>query len=84
MPGVSTAWHAVEGTVERYLVLSGQALVEVDAAPGTRVGPGDVVVIAPGDRQRVTNIGTDDFIFYALCTPRFRQAAYRSLEVAGA
>lgn len=79
-PGVTTVWHAVDDTVERYLVFSGEATIEVDTLPPTRIGPGDVVVIAPGKKQRVTNAGTTDFVFYALCTPRFRQHAYRSLE----
>jgi mannose-6-phosphate isomerase-like protein (cupin superfamily) len=79
-PGVSTVFHAVDATVERYLVFSGEATVEVGTLPPTRIGPGDVVVIAPGTQQRVTNTGTADFVFYALCTPRFQQRVYRPLE----
>jgi mannose-6-phosphate isomerase-like protein (cupin superfamily) len=43
-PGVTTRLHAVAGTIERYVILRGEGIVEIDgrAAP---VRPGDVVVI---------------------------------------
>jgi mannose-6-phosphate isomerase-like protein (cupin superfamily) len=78
--GVTTAWHAVLGTIERYLIVTGGGTVEVDDLPPTAVGPGDVVVIPPGKRQRVTNTGDTDLVFYAICTPRFQQSAYQALE----
>lgn len=79
-PGVTTAWHELEGTTERYLVVSGSGLVEVGDRQPERVWPGDVVLIPAGVRQRITNDGQADLLFYAICTPRFRQACYRSLE----
>ncbi|MFO1144802.1 MAG: hypothetical protein U1E59_20975 [Amaricoccus sp.] len=44
---MTTRLHAVLGTVERYLILSGHGLVEVvgETAP---VGPGDRVLIPAG------------------------------------
>jgi len=78
-PGSTTRLHAVTGIVERYIILSGHGLVEVggETAP---VGPGDRVVIPAGVAQRIANTGTSDLLFYELCTPRFREEAYRDLE----
>jgi mannose-6-phosphate isomerase-like protein (cupin superfamily) len=79
-PGVTTAWHHVEGTVERYIIAEGRGRVEVGDFPSQQVGPGDVVIIPAGVRQRITNIGDHDLIFYCVCTPRFQQKNYRTLE----
>jgi len=79
-PGVTTALHALRATVERYLILSGSGIVEVDTLPPTTVTAGDIVVIPAGKPQRVTNNGETDLVFYAICTPRFRGSAYQALE----
>jgi mannose-6-phosphate isomerase-like protein (cupin superfamily) len=79
-PGVTTAWHHVEGTVERYIIAEGRGRVEVADFPAVEVGPGDVVIIPAAVRQRITNTGDRDLIFYCICTPRFRQQNYRTLE----
>jgi mannose-6-phosphate isomerase-like protein (cupin superfamily) len=80
--GVTTRWHALEGIQERYVIVTGTGHVEVGDLPPTEVKPGDVVIIPPGVRQRVTNTGLSDLIFYALCTPRFKPSCYRDLEQA--
>lgn len=79
-PGRTTAWHALRDTVERYLVLDGHGLVEVGDLQPRTVGPGDVVLIPPGCRQRITNTGHGDLIFLAVCSPRFTPEAYVHLE----
>lgn len=79
-PGATTQWHALEGIAERYLILSGRGLMEVAELPPTEVSPGDVVLIPPGVRQRITNIGAGDLLFYCICSPRFQPSAYRNLE----
>jgi mannose-6-phosphate isomerase-like protein (cupin superfamily) len=79
-PGVTTAWHAVEGTIERSIIADGHARVEIGDCPARDVGPGDVVVIPAGIRQRITNTGERDLIFYCVCTPRFQSINYRALE----
>ena len=79
-PGVTTAWHQVEGTVERYLIIEGRGRVEVGQSPGEEVGPGDVVIIPAAVRQRITNFGDEDLIFFCVCTPRFQPQNYRALE----
>ena len=79
-PGVSTHWHALRDTVERYVVLEGGGLVEVGELPPQEVGPGDVVIIPAGCRQRITNTGTGDLVFLALCSPRFTPGCYEDLS----
>ena len=79
-PGVTTAWHSLDGIDERYLIVEGSGRVEVGDSIEVSVGPGDVVRIPAGTAQRITNSGNSDLVFYALCTPRFRQDCYRSLE----
>lgn len=79
-PGVTTRWHRVRDTAERYVILAGNGRVEVgDLAPHD-VGPGDVVRIPPSCRQRIENTGREDLVFLAVCTPRFRQEAYEDLD----
>ena len=75
-PGRTTAWHALRDTVERYLILDGQGLVEVGDLSPRQVGPSDVVLIPAGCRQRVTNTGTTDLVFLAVCSPHFSPESY--------
>jgi mannose-6-phosphate isomerase-like protein (cupin superfamily) len=79
-PGRTTAWHALRGTTERYVILAGQGLVEVGDLPPRQVAPFDVVLIPPGCRQRIANTGPDDLVFLAVCSPRFTPEAYIHLE----
>ena len=79
-PGMTTAWHSLEGTVERYVILAGRGTVEVGDLPPTDVGPGDVVIIPSGCRQRIANTGEVDLVFLAVCSPRFVPGAYVDLQ----
>jgi mannose-6-phosphate isomerase-like protein (cupin superfamily) len=81
-PGVTTSWHLLKQSVERYCIISGMGLVEVGALAPQQVSAGDVVIIPAMCRQRITNIGQDDLIFLAICTPRFMLDDYQDLEVA--
>ncbi len=81
-PGVTTCWHLLKQSVERYCIISGTGVVEVGELPPQQVGAGDVVIIPAMCRQRITNIGQDDLIFLAICTPRFMVDDYQDLEVA--
>lgn len=78
--GVTTAWHKLNGVVERYIVVSGVGRVEVGDLKATDVVAGDVVRIPTDTRQRITNTGHEDLIFYAVCSPRFTPECYISLE----
>jgi len=82
-PGVTTAWHKLIGISERYIIVSGQGRVEIDAIKPVEVEPGDVVRIPPDCRQRITNTGSQDLVFYAVCCPPFQQRLYVNLEQAG-
>jgi mannose-6-phosphate isomerase-like protein (cupin superfamily) len=79
-PGGTTRWHRVRDTVERYLILEGKGLVEVGNLPPREVNPGDVVLIPSSSRQRITNTGVQDLVFFCVCTPRFIPEAYEDLE----
>jgi mannose-6-phosphate isomerase-like protein (cupin superfamily) len=79
-PGVTTRWHRLKGIFERYYIMSGKGRVEVRNLPPREVGAGDVVLIPPMCRQRITNIGDDDLVFMAVCTPRFSSDAYEDIE----
>ncbi len=76
--GGATRRHWLAGTTERYLVVAGHGEVHIgDAAPVT-VSPGDAVLIPADTPQRITNTGSEDLVFLAICTPRFLPANYRS------
>ena len=75
----ATRLHALRNTTERYVILSGEAEVTVDAKSWT-VGVGDVVNIAPNQTQKIENRTNQDLVFLAVCTPRFVIENYYDLE----
>ena len=79
-PGVTTRWHRLTDTVERYVIISGTGLVEVGELAATEVNPGDVVLIPAFCRQRISNTGYQDLVFLAICSPRFASCCYEDLE----
>jgi len=79
-PEGTTRWHFLQDTAERYVLLEGRGLVEVEGMTEQQVGPGDVVLIPPGAKQRITNTGEGDLVFLAICSPRFNDAAYVDAE----
>lgn len=80
LPGVTTQWHSLDGITERYLILEGTGRAEIGQDHQRDVKSGDVVTIPPGVRQRITNTGMHDLVFLAVCTPRFEEERYQSLE----
>jgi mannose-6-phosphate isomerase-like protein (cupin superfamily) len=78
--GVTTAFHKVIDTAERYVILQGEGIVEIEGREPEKVEIGDVVLIPPGAEQRITNCGAADLVFLALCTPRFHQENYISTD----
>jgi mannose-6-phosphate isomerase-like protein (cupin superfamily) len=78
--GATTRWHRLIGITERYVVLSGAGIVEIGDLPAQHIATGDVVLIPPGCRQRITSEGGNDLVFLAICTPRFRAEAYEDID----
>jgi mannose-6-phosphate isomerase-like protein (cupin superfamily) len=78
-PGVTTEWHRLRTATERYVVLEGAGRVEVGDLPPEDVSAGDVVVIPPAVRQRITNTGAAPLVFLAICTPRFVPEEYEPI-----
>ena len=79
-PGVTTAWHKLKGVTERYIISSGHGRVEIDGLEPVEVLEGDVVRIPADTPQRIANTGDIDLVFFAVCSPRFRDSCYVSLE----
>ncbi|HEU0203729.1 MAG TPA: cupin domain-containing protein [Burkholderiaceae bacterium] len=79
-PGVTTALHSLSGVIERYVILAGTGSVEIAGGPPLAVTALDVVTIAAGASQRITNTGSADLVFLCVCTPRFRPERYRIEE----
>ncbi|MGB0213101.1 NAD(P)-binding domain-containing protein [Algiphilus sp.] len=74
--GGSTRMHALTGTAERYVVLSGTGTAEV-AGERHPLARGDALLIPPEAPQRIINTGDGELIFLAVCTPRFRPGCYQ-------
>lgn len=79
-PGVTTRLHRLNGVTERYVILEGEGRFEVGTLAPEIVRAGDVVIIPPGTAQRITNAGSGDLIFLAVCTPRFTPAIYEDID----
>jgi mannose-6-phosphate isomerase-like protein (cupin superfamily) len=78
--GVTTRWHRLTETAERYVIIDGCGRVEVGDSAPQEVSSGNVVLIPPSCRQRITNVGDRDLTFLAICTPRFRPEAYEDID----
>lgn len=79
-PGTTTRWHRLRDITERYYILQGKGIMEAGELPPQEVTEGDIVLIPPLCRQRITNSGPMDLIFLAICTPRFRPEAYEDID----
>jgi mannose-6-phosphate isomerase-like protein (cupin superfamily) len=79
-PGVTTAWHLLKGISERYIIVSGLGRVELNKLEPVNVSAGDVVRIPADTPQRITNTGHVDLVFFCVCSPRFYEDCYESLE----
>ena len=64
--GQCTKWHWLDDTTERYVILEGCGVVEVGAESPKEVNVGDVVIIPPQTKQRITNTGQGDLKFLAI------------------
>jgi len=78
--GMTTRLHRLSHAIERYVILAGIGSVEIADLPAQTVNAGNVVIIPPLCAQKITNIGTEDLIFLALCTPRFQTQYYEDID----
>lgn len=78
-PGVTTELHALS-VLEFYVVERGHGRMRVGDDAAFDIGPGDTVTIPQDAPQSVANTGNTDLVFLCLCTPRFLQHCYTSLE----
>ena len=78
-PGVTTELHALS-VLEFYVVERGHGRMRLGDDPDFDIGPGDTVTIPQHTPQSVANTGETDLVFLCLCTPRFSQDCYTSLE----
>lgn len=81
-PGITTQWHRLRGVGERYLIVQGRGRMYAGDLAPAEVGPGDAVFIPADVPQRIANLGDDELIFLAVCTPRFAPECYENLETA--
>lgn len=78
-PGVTTAWHTLDGD-ELYYILEGTGVAELGDRFKKELGPGDLLHIQKNTAQRITNTGQADLRFLCICSPRFTEQSYHSLE----
>lgn len=78
-PGVTTQSHAL-AVHEVYVIQTGMGRMRVGDEPAFDVGPGSTVSIPKQVSQSITNTGSEDLVFICVCTPRFSQDRYTSLE----
>jgi mannose-6-phosphate isomerase-like protein (cupin superfamily) len=70
-PGAGSLEHYHRHTEEVYYLLKGQAQLTV--GDETRmVGAGDTIVIPPGTRHKIVNVGEGELIMLAVCAPAWR------------
>jgi len=64
---------------EVYYVLEGAGEVRVDGR-ARAIGPGDVVVISPGQRYKVAQQGRQDLVLLVTCVPAYSLEKVMFLE----
>jgi mannose-6-phosphate isomerase-like protein (cupin superfamily) len=69
-PGTASQEHYHTEAEEVYYVLEGQGAVRVDGQTRT-IGPGDVVIITPGERHTVWQEGEGDLVLLVTCVPAY-------------
>ena len=71
----------VGGTVI-YYILSGTGLMKIEDEV-REVGPGDTVVILPGQRHKITNNGQTPLVLLACCSPEWTAEDQVLVETVG-
>ena len=68
---------------ERNLAVDRAGKIKEKMLKGLGAKNADVVAIAAGAPQRITNVGTADLVFLCVCTPSFRKETYLNLKSEG-
>jgi mannose-6-phosphate isomerase-like protein (cupin superfamily) len=69
-PGAETEEHYHLRTEEIYYVLRGRGLMTL-GHEAREVGPGDAVLIPPGSRHKIRNLGQELLVFLCCCSPPY-------------
>jgi mannose-6-phosphate isomerase-like protein (cupin superfamily) len=69
-PGTASMEHYHKEAEEVYFVLSGRGGIRVDGETRS-IGPGDVVVIVPGQQHKVWQEGEGDLVLLVTCAPAY-------------
>ena len=69
-PATASLEHYHTEAEEVYFVLSGQGGLRVNGKT-LSIGPGDVVVITPGERHKVWQEGEGDLVLLVTCVPAY-------------
>ena len=69
-PGGYVREHYHRTTEELYYVLSGIGRMRIDGET-REVAAGDLVVILPGKRHRIDNLGKDSLVLIVTCSPPY-------------
>jgi mannose-6-phosphate isomerase-like protein (cupin superfamily) len=69
-PGGYVREHYHRTTEELYYVLSGTGRMRIDGET-REVTAGDLVVILPGKRHRIDNLGNDPLVLIVTCSPPY-------------
>jgi len=72
-PGKSSRLHLHPEAEESYYMICGQARFVLDGE-STIIGPGQTVLIPPNKSHQITNIGSEDLEFLAICVPAWEPA----------
>lgn len=68
LPGNASLKHFHKYSEESYLILSGEATLEINNAMYKLI-PGEAVLIEPSDVHQISNRGDIELIFIAVCVP---------------
>jgi mannose-6-phosphate isomerase-like protein (cupin superfamily) len=69
-PGTASLEHFHSEAEEVYFITEGRGGIRVDGETRS-IGPGDVVVIAPGQRHKVWQEGEGDLVLLVTCVPAY-------------
>lgn len=68
--GGTVTLHYHKVTEELYYILSGTGLMTIEGEV-KEVGPGDTIVIVPGQRHKIANNGQIPLVLLACCSPQW-------------